>query len=612
MGVVRGHGPSKVGARCPRHVEVFIQSSEETRRIRGGSSRCSPHCRCFLSRNRAPTTPVCSLVDPSISLLLLDEHGELSTTRVLIWRCPSSTPLVVVFGALAWDVMPYICQLTRLPLALTIFIASHFIISVYLKSVRDYKHYAGRSSFKKVARLTVHLRYINRRSPHVLYTEITVWVGVCGCGCVYEEERAEMAFSKKCADGAGEKYNNLPKKRADRAAKQNSNLSKKRMRLDNDVDNSDGCDDGGEDGGGEKHIAAVILARGGSKGIPLKNIKLLAGVPLIAWVLRTARDSQVFHSIWVSTDHDEIERVAKNWGAQATSPCLHPHHLIEAVEMMTKQGYNSVFSVVRRHHFRWKETKKGEATEPLNLNPSCRPRRQDWDGELCENGSFYFATKDLINKGLLQGGKVAYFEMPPENSVDIDVDIDWPVAEQRVLRLLCFGKDNLGKLRLLLCNVSGCLTDGQVYLSSTGEEMFSFNTKDLAAIRMLKKEKIQVILISSSDDPISDAFAEKLYEKTGCKVTHLKEDKQVELERLLKEKRLKWKNVAFMGNDLPDVDCLNLAGLSAVPFDVPIVVLNAAKYQCQSAAGHGALKEFVEHLLLMNKGAMFQEEKKRN
>ncbi|XP_046728785.1 N-acylneuraminate cytidylyltransferase-like isoform X2 [Silurus meridionalis] len=484
-------------------------------------------------------------------------------------------------------------------------------------------------------------------SPHVLYTEITVWVGVCGCGCVYEEERAEMAFSKKCADGAGEKYNNLPKKRADRAAKQNSNLSKKRMRLDNDVDNSDGCDDGGEDGGGEKHIAAVILARGGSKGIPLKNIKLLAGVPLIAWVLRTARDSQVFHSIWVSTDHDEIERVAKNWGAQvhrrspevskdtstsletlqefsrmnpevdiicniqATSPCLHPHHLIEAVEMMTKQGYNSVFSVVRRHHFRWKETKKG-ATEPLNLNPSCRPRRQDWDGELCENGSFYFATKDLINKGLLQGGKVAYFEMPPENSVDIDVDIDWPVAEQRVLSFGYFGKDNLGKLRLLLCNVSGCLTDGQVYLSSTGEEMFSFNTKDLAAIRMLKNEKIQVILISSSDDPISDAFAEKLYEKTGCKVTHLKEDKQVELERLLKEKRLKWKNVAFMGNDLPDVDCLNLAGLSAVPFDVPIVVLNAAKYQCQSAAGHGALKEFVEHLLLMNKGAMFQEEKKRN
>ncbi|KAI5086208.1 N-acylneuraminate cytidylyltransferase A isoform X1 [Silurus meridionalis] len=176
---------------------------------------------------------------------------------------------------------------------------------------------------------------------------------------------------------------------------------------------------------------------------------------------------------------------------QATSPCLHPHHLIKAVEMMTKHGYDLVFSVVRRHHFHWKETKE-EATEPLNLNASCRPRRQDWDGELCENGSFYFATKDLINKGLLQGGKVPYFEMPPENSVNIYEDSDWPVEEQRVLRFGYFGKDNLGKLRMLLCNVSGCLTDGQVSLSSTGEEMFSFNTRDLTAINMLKNKKIEI------------------------------------------------------------------------------------------------------------------------
>ncbi|XP_035379662.1 N-acylneuraminate cytidylyltransferase-like [Electrophorus electricus] len=145
----------------------------------------------------------------------------------------------------------------------------------------------------------------------------------------------------------------------------------------------------------ERHVAGVILARGGSKGIPLKNIKLLAGVPLIGWVIRAAIDSDVFDSLWVSTDHDEIERVAKKWvqvhrrsaevskdttssletiqefcrmnpevdiicNIQATSPCLHPHHLIQAVEMVTKQGYNSVFSVDRRHHFRWQEvTREG-------------------------------------------------------------------------------------------------------------------------------------------------------------------------------------------------------------------------------------------------------------
>lgn len=61
------------------------------------------------------------------------------------------------------------------------------------------------------------------------------------------------------------------------------------------------------------------------------------------------------------------------------------------------------------------------------------------------------------------------------------------------------------------------------------------------------------------------------------------------------------------GNDVPDVACLNLAGLSAVPSDVPLVVLNAAKYPCQRAAGHGAVREFIEHILLM-KGAKFQKE----
>lgn len=193
--------------------------------------------------------------------------------------------------------------------------------------------------------------------------------------------------------------------------------------------------------GGSRHVAAVILARGGSKGIPLKNIKMLAGVPLLGWALRAALDSNMFESVWVSTDHDEIEKVAKSLGAkvhrrspevsrdsstsletmqefarlnpdmevicniQATSPCLHPFHLKEALEKITQDGFDSVFSVVRRHNFRWTEVKKGsgEMTTPINLDPVRRPRRQDWDGELSENGSFYFTTRDLLlNQGLLQ------------------------------------------------------------------------------------------------------------------------------------------------------------------------------------------------------------------
>ncbi|KAJ8366329.1 hypothetical protein AAFF_G00361310 [Aldrovandia affinis] len=399
--------------------------------------------------------------------------------------------------------------------------------------------------------------------------------------------------------------------------------------------------------GKRRHIAALILARGGSKGIPLKNIKMLAGVPLLGWVVRAAVDSGVFDSVWVSTDHDEIGKVAEAWGAkvhrrstevskdstssletiqefaglnpavdvvcniQATSPCLHPHHLKEALALITQQGHESVFSVVRRHNFRWLEVKKGggACTEPLNLNPAKRPRRQDWAGELIENGSFYFATRQLIEKGLLQGGKMAYYEMLPEYSVDIDVDIDWPVAEQRVLRFGYFGMDKLEVLKLLLCNVSGCLTDGQLYMSAGGEDMVSVNVRDEIGIRMLQREGVEVILICSSGSPVSQALADRLSQRTGCE---LKQDVGLsQVEALMKPRKLAWKEVAYMGNDEEDVDCLTLAGLSGVPRDAPVVALNATKYACHSGAGQGAVREFAEHILLLLRKAKAKMEQDR-
>ncbi|KAM4537414.1 N-acylneuraminate cytidylyltransferase A [Odontesthes bonariensis] len=401
------------------------------------------------------------------------------------------------------------------------------------------------------------------------------------------------------------------------------------------------------EGGGERRTAALILARGGSKGIPLKNIKMLAGVPLIGWVLRAALDSNMFDSVWVSTDHDEIEKVAKSWGAkvhrrspevskdsstsletiqefvslnpdvdvicniQATSPCLHPFHLKDALEMITLRGYSSVFSVVRRHQFRWKEVKRGsdDVTQPENLDPKRRPRRQDWDGELCENGSFYFATKDLIMKeGRLQGGKIGYYEMEPQYSVDIDVDIDWPVAEQRVLRYGYFGQVMPETVRLMFCKVSGCLTDGRIFLSGSQEEMVSVTSGDVAGLHKLRKDDVEVLLLTSSKDPVAQSLADKLSQRTGCQVTQVGEEPLKDLQPIVEQKKLDWKDVAYMGNDEEDTSCLNLAGLSAVPSDAPVDAINAAKYTCHHVGGMGSVREFAEHILLQKKKAKSQME----
>uniref|UniRef100_A0A3Q3J1P1 N-acylneuraminate cytidylyltransferase n=1 Tax=Monopterus albus TaxID=43700 RepID=A0A3Q3J1P1_MONAL len=366
---------------------------------------------------------------------------------------------------------------------------------------------------------------------------------------------------------------------------------------------------------GKRHVAALILARGGSKGIPLKNIKMLAGVPLIGWVLRAALDSDMFDSVWVSTDHDEIEKVAKSWGArvhrrspefsrdastsleaiqefarlnphvdvicniQATSPCLHPKHVKEALQMILQQGYDSVFSVVRRHHFRWKEVKKGFFT--FTPHPP------------------------------LQSGKVAYYEMPPEHSVDIDVDIDWPVAERRVLRYGYFGRVKPEVVKLMFCCVSGCLTDGRIYLSASGEEMVSVNTKDTMGIRMLQREDVEVVLLTSSEDPVAKTASDNLKKRMGCEVVLVGQEPLSDLKSMVKQRNLEWKDVAYMGNDKADINCLNQAGLSAIPGDAPVVAINAAKYTCHSVGGKGAVREFAEHILLQKEKARSQMEQDR-
>lgn len=374
----------------------------------------------------------------------------------------------------------------------------------------------------------------------------------------------------------------------------------------------------GQRQGPDRHFAALVLARGGSKGIPLKNIKLLAGIPLIGWVLRAAIDSKQFDSVWVSTDHEEIAKVAKKFGGQVhnrnpevskdsssslqtileflekhkeidvvcqiqcTSPCLQPHHLEDVVKMMKKDGYDSVFSVVRRHHFRWQEVPKGKVTKPLNLDPAHRPRRQDWSGELCENGSLYFATTELIKSGCLQGGKVAYYEMEPQFSVDIDVDIDWPIAEQRVMSYGYLGKIPV-KVGLLVCNLDADVQDGP-----NASQKREFNMHDIPILKTLKDRGIMV----------------KFFPEIDTKTSHaeVKNEAQVKLKTvqdLGQELKITWKNVAYLGNAESDLDCLRKAQVRGASQDAASAVREEAHYICKHNAGTRSVEEFAEHVLLL-------------
>ncbi|XP_070580999.1 N-acylneuraminate cytidylyltransferase-like [Ptychodera flava] len=378
-----------------------------------------------------------------------------------------------------------------------------------------------------------------------------------------------------------------------------------------------------------RHFGAAIMARGGSKGIPLKNIKILAGRPLISWALQAAIDAEAFDSIWVSTDHKEIARIAGEWGAkihnrdpkyaqdtssaletitefaqghpeidviciiQCTSPLVHPWMLREPVRMMKEDGFDSVFAVTRKHIFRWKESGKNMATEAENLDPRQRPRRQDWNGELYENGQFYFFTRDLLNKGLLQGGKIGYYEMEPQYSVDIDTDLDWPIAEQRVTRFGYVGKEVNRDVKLAVFDVDGVITDNQVHVTLKGEEFRSYNCSDLEGLRLLKSAGIEVRLVSED----SGSSVQMIGDKTGCVMKANVTDKCKVLSEWVNDLGLQWHQVTYMGNDQSDIDAMRKSGLGAAPADAQTEVRYAARFIATNQGGRGAVRQFCDHIL---------------
>ena len=207
---------------------------------------------------------------------------------------------------------------------------------------------------------------------------------------------------------------------------------------------------------------ALILARGGSKGIPNKNIQLLGGEPLISYVINAAKYSDV-DEVWVSTDSPTIKTVSKKFGAkvidrpekfsrdnspneesllhfcdnidfdvlvsiQPTSPLLSPKYINESLERI-KEGYDSAFTAYKEHWYpRWTID-----VEPIGFRNEKRPRRQDRTEVYVENGAVYTTTKkSLIANKTRVSGKIAVVEMPFADSIQIDTYDDMKFVERLI------------------------------------------------------------------------------------------------------------------------------------------------------------------------------------
>lgn len=210
----------------------------------------------------------------------------------------------------------------------------------------------------------------------------------------------------------------------------------------------------------------MIPLRGGSKSIPKKNIKPLAGKPLAAWTLEAAKGCGAIHTVYVSTDSEEIAKVVQGLGLgiqalmrpaefatdeastesvmlhfmsqvdfdvlvtiQATSPLLTAHDLDRALVQFHEQQLDSMLSAVRMKRFFWND----DGT-PINYDPLSRPRRQEFRGTLMENGAFYVTKRSVLQRYQCRlGGKVGVFEMDESVSIEIDEPDDWEPVERLLL-----------------------------------------------------------------------------------------------------------------------------------------------------------------------------------
>ena len=215
----------------------------------------------------------------------------------------------------------------------------------------------------------------------------------------------------------------------------------------------------------------VIPARGGSKRLPGKNLRLLAGKPLLAHAIEATRSSRRLSAVVVSTDSEEMERYAASLGVepqglrpaslardqspvtgalkdalakferghprvdavvllQPTSPFRSGRHIDAAIDLFESSGADTVTSVraVRDHPY-WAWKRAGNGIQPFASMSKIGLRRDQLPEAYIENGAVYVAKRSLILRGTLYGKRIVPLVMDDDASIDIDTPLDLAWAE---------------------------------------------------------------------------------------------------------------------------------------------------------------------------------------
>lgn len=378
---------------------------------------------------------------------------------------------------------------------------------------------------------------------------------------------------------------------------------------------------------------AILPLRKSSKGILGKNKKKMVGRPLFSWVLTEAIFSQL-DQVYVFTDDLEIisfieqeyswttkvipllrkkenasdtastesamiefvDKVGYDFDVLCLLQATSPYTTAKDINLTLKtieDGKDSALTVVKTHRFVWNAN--GEAQ---NYNIFNRPRRQDFEGLLIENGAVYATTKEsFIASQNRVSGSIGIVEMAEESLIEIDSHSDWSVVESLLIERQKRHKKQQ-KIDYLVLDVDGVFTDGGIYYGSDGELAKKFDMRDGMGLEILRQNGVDVVVITSEN---SELVKQRMKKLQITNAYYGVKDKFSFLKHFVQQQNSSFGALAYVGDDVNDLASMCSVSWSFAPANATDIVKLHSDFVLSKSSGSGAIREVCELIMKYNK-----------
>jgi YrbI family 3-deoxy-D-manno-octulosonate 8-phosphate phosphatase len=381
---------------------------------------------------------------------------------------------------------------------------------------------------------------------------------------------------------------------------------------------------------------AVISLRSNGEWENQKNItRRIAGRPLFVWGIEQAIASDCFDAVCIATEFPEIcekllgelpgaqefvkilsdRSVVPASGGSCTSGLLELQKsfpfdamcLIEASCPLTRaedfrvakdkflaENLDSLVTVVRSKRSLWTCARAPMGGALMKNATSQTP--QGPEEYFMENGAFSITRATALTEyGACLGGRIGIHEMPAETAIEITEEAGWVAVELLLSnQKSASAKARARQVKALVLDVDGTLTDAGMYYGAAGEALKKFNTRDAHGLQLLREHGMTVCVITTEESAAVEARMKKLRIEEYYPGVRNKFPLLLELAR-------RWdvslQNIAYVGDDLSDLECLSRVGCAFCPADAVPQVSQQAHYICEHPGGHGAVREVCDLIL---------------